>query len=972
MDAPTGAIGSVLAGRTAELGIVHALFDRVASGEASTLLIHADAGVGKTSLVHHACSRVVDSALILAGACLPLTSMTVPFLPIRAALRGARHGGPTRLYELDDSNSNVPITFDAWLEDVCAERPVILTVDDLHWADQSTLDLLMCLLAGPADRRLAVVGTIRSAGVHDSSRLENWLADVRRLPRVAQLTLNPLDRVATGEQVAGLLGAPPHQSLVDDVFSHTRGNPYLNRLVVTGMSPVARSLPPHLPSDLKSFVLRSWRTRSSPARQLAGILALAGRPLAVTDLSEVSREVLSAGEVVEALREALESGALEMAPDGTVWFHHPMDAEVFLQSLSELDRRRWHATFAEYEERRLAERHDVETMVAVADHHHQAGQAPEAYRWALRAAEATEAAGGSSEMLRLLRRAVDLQRQLPDAEESVKDLMRKLIRAAAAAAAYEDELQAVDALLEVIERETDPLLAAELLTRRAQLRMFTGRAFTSPDDLREAVRLAAGSPNSWQHAVALAALCRVYVWQDDARAPEMAEDALDAAQRADDSRALPYALSASAMVAIRTHRRDEGFRLAGSAVEAAVASRDFRAFCQAVTWEANACTCVWSSRPHAELIRRRRDQLAEMGAPHPFVAELSALEASSWLAIGEPQKCTEQLRTALGSDPGPFADVSARLTAARLAALQGRPSEAQAHLDRAEELFAESSGYLGLPFHTIRTEVLLAADDYPAAFDAALAGASLDGLPPHMCEWLIPHAARALADQVQARRDAEDDPSDLLMRLDDLTARFPDVIRDFGDSGKGWHSQLAALDDLYQAEIGRARQDPDNGEQWVRAADGFRDAMLPWEECYSCWRGAESFLVRGGTPARKQAAAILRHGLQLTDDLGAAPIKTQLETLASSARVRIDRVGPVTVSADPSPTLKSLTPREREILELVVAGRTYGEIARALVISEKTVSSHISNLLRKTGTSNRVDLSRLAARTAHESTPGLD
>ena len=124
----------------------------------------------KTSLVHHACSRVVDSALILAGACLPLTSMTVPFLPIRAALRGARHGGPTPLFELDNSNSNVPITFDAWLEDVCAERPVILTVDDLHWADQSTLDLLMCLLAGPADRRLAVVGTIRSAGVHDSSR----------------------------------------------------------------------------------------------------------------------------------------------------------------------------------------------------------------------------------------------------------------------------------------------------------------------------------------------------------------------------------------------------------------------------------------------------------------------------------------------------------------------------------------------------------------------------------------------------------------------------------------------------------------------------------------------------------------------------------------------------------------------------------------------------------------------------------
>ena len=57
-----------------------------------------------------------------------------------------------------------------------------------------------------------------------------------------------------------------------------------------------------------------------------------------------------------------------------------------------------------------------------------------------------------------------------------------------------------------------------------------------------------------------------------------------------------------------------------------------------------------------------------------------------------------------------------------------------------------------------------------------------------------------------------------------------------------------------------------------------------------------------------------------------------------------------------------MTRREREVLAYVVAGRTYSEIARALVISEKTVSSHVSNLLRKTGTSNRMDLSRLATR----------
>ncbi len=84
--------------------------------------------------------------------------------------------------------------------------------------------------------------------------------------------------------------------------------------------------------------------------------------------------------------------------------------------------------------------------------------------------------------------------------------------------------------------------------------------------------------------------------------------------------------------------------------------------------------------------------------------------------------------------------------------------------------------------------------------------------------------------------------------------------------------------------------------------------------------------------------------------------------MASSARIGIERV--TEVPASDLDGLPGLTTREREILAHVVAGRTYREIARALVISEKTVSSHISNLLRKTGADNRVDLSRLATRSA--------
>ena len=91
----------------------------------------------------------------------------------------------------------------------------------------------------------------------------------------------------------------------------------------------------------------------------------------------------------------------------------------------------------------------------------------------------------------------------------------------------------------------------------------------------------------------------------------------------------------------------------------------------------------------------------------------------------------------------------------------------------------------------------------------------------------------------------------------------------------------------------------------------------------------------------------------------AAPLLVDIDALADSARVPLTPA-PVEVPAASAPY--GLTPRELEILGYVMAGRTYGEIARALVVSEKTISSHISNMLRKTGATNRVDLAQLGRR----------
>jgi DNA-binding CsgD family transcriptional regulator/tetratricopeptide (TPR) repeat protein len=983
MTTRPGVVGSALVGRVEETRIVATLLGRAAAGDAGALLIFGDAGVGKTALMLKAGADAAPDTLVLPGACLPLTSLAIPFVAIRTAIRAARSDGVTlpRVFSPGEPISDVPVVFDAWLDDLCRDQPVMLAIDDLQWADQSTLDLLMYVLAGPPDRRLAVIATIRAAEIGEGHLLQRWLADIRHLPRVDQLTLGTLDRVATGDQLAGLLGAPPHQSLIEDVFTHTLGNAYLNRLVVSGLDPNARHLPPDLPSDLKSAVLQSWRRLSSTTRELARILAVGGGPLRVRDLDAVLRAALTRadrtatksgprdGVVQRLLREAVDAGVIDLARNETYWFHHPVIAEVLERTLTDQERVRWHSAFASHYEKLVTDdpATAVEALVEVADHHYQAGHLREAYEWALQASGAAAAAGGTAEMLRLLRRAVDLRDKLPSADESRHQLLTRLWDAAAAAGAHEDELDTVELLLGATDPSSHPLDVAELMVRRMHLRFSTGREFFDPNAMREAVRISAVEPGSWQHAFALAELAHAGVWQDDPDAGRNASRALEIARAAGHPRALSYALAANAVVAVTGSRAAEGLVFAAEGVEAASEAHDYWAFFHATLWEGNAQE-TWASATYANILRARREQLVGLGAPHAYIAMLAADEASSWLAIGNWREALNRLRFALGSDPGPFADVMARLTAALLAAWQGRTDEAVAHLARADELFSLSSEFLNYHFDAVRAVVNLATVNPAAAFEAALAGATSPGMPPTMCEWLLPFAARALADQIRSARDAGRNPADILGQLNDLVTRFPHVLRESGESTALWEIQISALDDLYRAEVGRARDDAENGEQWVRTVEACHSAMLAWDETYACWRGAEA-LLRRGHHNRDEAASVLRRGLALAEELEARPVLAELEALAASARIPVDRVpvmamqgGADAETSASGALLDGLTAREREILDHVVAGRTYGEIARTLVISEKTVSSHISNLLRKTGTANRVDLSRLAAR----------
>jgi DNA-binding NarL/FixJ family response regulator len=163
---------------------------------------------------------------------------------------------------------------------------------------------------------------------------------------------------------------------------------------------------------------------------------------------------------------------------------------------------------------------------------------------------------------------------------------------------------------------------------------------------------------------------------------------------------------------------------------------------------------------------------------------------------------------------------------------------------------------------------------------------------------------------------------------------------------------------IYEAEVSSATHPGHTAREWKQAAQHCAEASMAWDEAYARWRAAEAGLQ--STLTHEAARADLRRAHDLAVDLEATPLLNEIEALALSARVTLaPGHSPPSI---PATHLTQLTQRERQILQLVVAGRTYSEIASQLVISEKTVSSHISSMLRKTNTTSRLELAQLARR----------
>ncbi|MFG1626101.1 AAA family ATPase [Kribbella sp. NPDC049227] len=975
---------SGFAGRADEQELLASALEGAASGKPCALVVEGEAGIGKTSLVRDACSQGEHDFQVLWGTCVNFGAASVPFAPIIGALR-------TWLTRADPVRAEARSTADEFTQLVSALggaeptdpgrllaridqavnrlaqlAPVVLVVDDLQWADCTSLDVLAYLITGFQDQRLALLMTCRDEHRGEGHPLHGWLADMRRMPRFAEVRLDRLSVDDTEEQLKELLGGPVDIGYATDVYERSGGNPYLTELLVRHRADSELRLPANAPTALRDALLATWHGLSTGSRQITRVLAVGGRPLGLATLAAVGVDRdIDPDRVPEYLVEAEEHGVVRRDNQGRLWFRHPLLAEVLYNALPPGEAARIHASFV----RVLESQADTSPDQAASDlavHNHRSGRVDEAYRWSLvAAARASELRATTVESLHL-ERACSLWDQLsPEVRGSRLDhidLLRRTSESCGTAGRYTAGLGFASRAMELVDRASEPLLASEML--------LASQDFTHPqsgmkavnEDLIEALRLTDDYPDSAERSFALEALAFAESFDSlsDAAAGRSAlahvEEALRTARLCGNDVALAAAHSTRAFTYLTTGAGDP----IPDAMEAERIGRrcgDPTRVGVAVTWHLNALGTVGRRAEAAQLAEQAMEELHALGSAwEHFVAQQAA---DVFLMVGRWRECREVLRRALAARCDGIVGASVRLASATLAVRTGRLADARLHLDRALEMVSENYAGLRDDLSSVPAEIMLAEGDAQGALDW-LVGRDAEILGTDDQGELVA-VARAAAAAARAARDAGDEAAAAraVAVLDDLVRKLPAAPFTTSRLSPAGKARVTAL---FEAEVARAHDDDGQAELWRIAAERCEAVGAPWQEAIARLRCAEA-MIADGSPGFTVKDELRRAHL-IAVELGAVPLKDEIESLARVARVDLRR--PVELPEVPSRSdaLAGLTPREREVLAHLVAGRSNGEIAKELVVSVKTVSVHVSNILRKTGTSSRTEAAVLAQRLA--------
>jgi DNA-binding CsgD family transcriptional regulator/tetratricopeptide (TPR) repeat protein len=1019
-------VSPVFIGRREELTSLARQLERAKAEDPAFALIGGEAGVGKTRLTRELASLAASQdCCVLTGQCVELGGEGLPLAPLVDALRTlARAVPPDLLAEVlgpaapalsrllpelarataaassfppEPTSAAVPTAAApavpasddmskaqllehvlGTLDRLSAVQPVLLAVEDLHWADRSTLDLVAFLFRSLRQSRVMIAVTYRSDELHRRHPLRPLLTSWERDRSINRVDLSRFSRDEVAAQLGAILGQRPAPAVSETVFDRSGGNAYLVEELAGAVA--AGGDPADLPPSLADVLLSRVDALTVNAQKLLRTASVAGRAVPDRLLAEVAG--LDEAELLRALREAVDGHLLVVDQSGHGYaFRHALTRDAVYEDMLPGERVRLHAAYAAALDRDPDPGGDEADASALAYHWYAALDLPRALPAAMRAAARAAAAGAPAEALRLLERALEIWPRVTDARQRT-GMDRVGVSRLAADAAYRsgtlDRARSLlaDALTELAADAsgTDPLQHALILERYAVVQRDSSDPAAATATLQRALDLLPSDRVTRVHAVVLATMASSQMREDDMTGcAETARRAIEAARAAgakDAEADASVSLGSSACYLGQTEdglaSLRDGLRLAGELGDPPVALRAYINLSDALELLGRHAEAAQAAAEGIELATRT-------GMARTLGSYLIGNRAESLLRMGQLDEADELTSQALAALPEGVFSATLHQFRAEIAVMRGRYDEAAAN-DRATRRIIGDT--VDIQFtQTLRYTagmIALGSGDMAAAREVVT-----EGLPDVTSPWgarygwpLLWLGMRVEADDATRHRDRREPlPSEITERC----ARLAGLAARLQTPAPSWE----AYRELTSAEHARA-EGRDTPATWLAAVAAWQRAAEPYPLCYALLRLAEAHTASGDLEA---ATDTVRQSHALARRLGAAPVAAEAEALARRARLSLPREqadptagargghGPAAGHAGTArPSVADelarfgLTEREREVLILVAAGRSNPEIARELFISAKTASVHVSNILAKLGVSGRVEAAAVAHR----------
>jgi class 3 adenylate cyclase len=859
---PATAGAAPIVGRVAERQALLAVYARVVAGHPQVLLITGPAGIGKTRLVEELCARAESAAggaRVLLGESAPLAGAALAYGPFVAALRdqaewmladdgtpdmlAARHRLFVRVLEL--------------LAGLASRSPVVLVLEDLHWADDSSRELLAFLAVRLRDQPVMLVGTLREEELAGS--VGQWLAELERRPGVSRLRLRGLADGEIAELVTGLLPADVASAdRVAAVVGAADGNPlYARELADAG--------PGELPASVTDAVLAKAAGLTAQARAVVDQVCVAD--------GGMSHELLAAAvplpekRLLASARRAVASGLLVPAGDGYA-FSHALTRQVLYAQLLPGERRHLHHRLAEA----LAARPDTDPWL-LAQHWHLAGSPDRAGPAAVLAARQAVAERAYPEAMRSYALAIELAAWLPEAGPALQE------EAARAAGWAGDPDRAAGWIADALAKCGDaaPADRARLLERLGRYR-FDARDLDAAIDANErAVALLADGPPSALRARVLAALATGRMLLGDfAGALPVAEQAVAEAQRAGAVAEHAHGLATLGIILAHRGQFDAGIAALRTSSSLARRTGNVEDIVRAAADHMYLLCTAGRFTEALDVAKEGRAVAESLCAPPALTSTLDHNIAAVLAATGRWAEADQLLADLMGESSAKAAHYL-ELRQLELAVGRG-DSQRAASLAVALAKAPPDPGLVGSLRACLAEQALYAGNL------AAAAGEVLDGLAALAGTGWAEEEIRLLAVGARAAADlaalpAADRPGHLPETWEQAALTFPERARAITDDEGRGQPAVAAFGALAAAEHARQHRTDDPGT-WRAVVDAWRVAGQPYREAYAHLREAQA-AARAGQ--HDQAARALEAGEGLARKLPSGPLMGLAEEVARQA-----------------------------------------------------------------------------------------